>query len=515
MEPRPRSWTARAAALARAIPLDRLQIAAIAAMRNRPVGETIAIACSGGADSLALLLLLWAHFPERRGSWLVLHFDHRLRGAASAADARFVQAVARALGEPCAVGRWGQTHAKTRPPGNKIAEAAAREARWGFFRDRMAAAGARVVALGHQRNDVAESMLMRLARGSGTGGLAAPRPVQAMPDGAQRVRPLLELTAAELREGLNRAGAPWREDASNAQGVFFRNRVRARVLPALCASSPSDALEGFATARARLEEDDEALQAWARDLMPVSCRGEPFDVTHLRGRPSGVVRRVLHAWLALEGVSEVLTRAPFSRLLEAVVGGVACRMSAGVGGEVVLAGGHLRLQATSPGDPAAAGFCWPESRLRVGEKLTGLNGATIAASQVRLRPERLARILAGRIPPDDIVFVAPDRAGARAGFFVRSWRPGDAYRPLGAPGRAKLQDLFVNRKIARDRRATLPVVIGSAGTVIWVPGLPPAHETALKSGARVVVQLTYSPPGNIVPAPLSKKTHSHVRSRQT
>jgi len=129
-----------------------------------------AVAFSGGADSLALLLILWADGPGRWGrKFVVLHFNHRLRGAAADADEKFCVNVCDALGVKCVVGRWQN-------PQRLASEADARVVRMEFFSREMSRRKARLLWLAHQQNDIAETMLMRLARGSGTGGLAAPRP---------------------------------------------------------------------------------------------------------------------------------------------------------------------------------------------------------------------------------------------------------------------------------------------------------------------------------------------------
>jgi tRNA(Ile)-lysidine synthase len=119
-----------------------------------------------------------------------------------------------------------------------------------------------------------------------------------------------------------------------------------------------------------------------------------------------------------------------------------------------------------------------------------------------------AAITRGRYPPDREVFLAPPD-GWPGWFFVRSRRPGDSYRPLGAPGRAKLQNLFVNRKIPRDRRERLPVVCLPSGDPVWVPGLPPADALAVTRSISHVVQLTYRSAGNNVPR-FHSKFSSHV-----
>ena len=195
-----------------------------------------AVAFSGGADSLALLLIFWAEGPGRWGrDFVVLHFNHRLRGRAADADEKFCAQVCAALGVTFVAGPWRRAH-------KGASEAEARAARFEFFGREMSRRKIRLLWLGHQQDDIAETMLMRLARGSGTAGLAAPRPAQAMPGGRWHLRPMLTLKKAEIVAALRAAGAAWREDASNDRGVFFRNRIRRAVLPAWVRAAQRDAL---------------------------------------------------------------------------------------------------------------------------------------------------------------------------------------------------------------------------------------------------------------------------------
>ena len=206
-------WPAAAARLAAAIPTSRLRPEVLAWARSRPPREGWAAAFSGGADSLCLLLLLWAHWPERRSRLRALHFNHRLRGAASAADARFCGRVCRALGIGFSAGSWSGA----RP---EASAAAARSARFAFIDREMRRRRLRALWLGHQQDDVAETQLMRLARGSGTAGLAAPRPVQDGPSGRRHLRPLLDLKKREIAGARRRRGSPGgRTRATPVRGI--------------------------------------------------------------------------------------------------------------------------------------------------------------------------------------------------------------------------------------------------------------------------------------------------------
>lgn len=319
--------------VAERLPKARLHPAVVAWADAASGRATWGVGFSGGADSLALLLLLWAHWPERRGRLRALHFDHRLRGAESAADARFCREVCRGLGIKFVAAAWRRPKGAGHP-----SEAEARAARHEFFR-----AHAQVVWLGHQQDDVAETMLMRLARGSGTGGLAAPRPVQVFADGRVHVRPLLNLKKAEIAAALAAAGIGWREDATNQEGTFFRNRIRRAVLPAWAEAAQRDALAGAARSRTLLEEDDAALDAWLNELAVMDAsRG--LVLARIAGKPRAIQRRALHRWMAAQRDRLEISSQAFEVLLTAVALGQPTRQSVGPALFAVIRGGVLRLE---------------------------------------------------------------------------------------------------------------------------------------------------------------------------
>ena len=330
-------WRARGLCLAGLLAQESLH----PAVRTWADGRTAAargpwaVAFSGGADSLALLLLLWAHWPERRARLVALHFNHRLRGAAADADERFCRRVCRGLGVRVCVGRW-----KNRWSG--ASEEEARAARFAFFDRTMLRIGARALWLGHQQDDIAETMLMRLARGSGTAGLAAPRPVQGV--GSQlRLRPLLTVKKEEVVARLRESRIPWREDRTNAGRMYFRNRIRHQVLPAWQKAAERDVLAGVALARERLEEDDSALDAWVAELRPWG-RGGVLNVAIFQNRPRALVRRALHRWLLAQPLAGDLSRQGFENLLDAVVAGRSTRRSLGLSGFASIKNGRLRFE---------------------------------------------------------------------------------------------------------------------------------------------------------------------------
>jgi tRNA(Ile)-lysidine synthase len=431
----------------------------------------VAVAVSGGADSVYLLCGLWAD-EALRPRLRVLHFDHRVRGEASAEDARFVAALCAALDVPCLLGsREGQGDAS---------EAALREARDGFFASQRQALGCDLLCTAHHLDDVVENALLRLARGAGLAGLAAPRRLQEFRDGHRRWRPLIEagLTKSALLAGLRAAGMPWREDATNALPVAARNRVRAWLAAGGDAALGLGYAEGFARSARIIGEAREALAAWARELGCVVSAAGVMPVGPLKGRPEALAQECLREFLHRHGIVDPspLSLRPLSAAI--VSGGEA--QSAVRGAVVRIKGGELSIPTEIPS------FGSDERSLPLGapDEESGL-----LAEVVEVDAALWANLSRGDISPLKEVYVVPPSAAL-------TWRgrvDGDRYQPLGSPGSAKLSDLLINRKIPVNRREALPVVL-SAGEILWVPGLPPAESARLAGPTKGALRLTWLGP---------------------
>src|ERR1039457_5727380 len=202
--------------------LDRV-VQTIERHRMFASGDRVAVAVSGGADSVCLLYVLGEVAARWRLDLSVGHVNHHLRGEESQGDAAFVGALTAELGLPFTLHNLDLSNS----PGNL--EQSARDARLAFFHQRLASGLASRVALGHTRSDQAETVLFRFLRGSGAAGLAAIRPVTR--EGI--VRPLIEIERPEIVGFLRNRGIPWREDSTNATLDFARNRIRHKLLPQL------------------------------------------------------------------------------------------------------------------------------------------------------------------------------------------------------------------------------------------------------------------------------------------
>lgn len=258
------------------------------------------MAVSGGADSVALLHLLHgAGF----GKLVVCHLNHRLRGKASEADARFVSRLAEKLGLPCEIGAADVRSRMAQR--SESMETAARNARHDFLAECAAKHRCRRILLAHHAGDQAETVLWNLLRGSrGMKGMREEQEITAAGKKLTLIRPLLGIRHGDLVEWLSSRGLKWREDASNAMPVAVRNRLRNEVFPLLAEISGRDAVEAFTRGAADTAELEE-LETRALEQANVLDPQGRLHVPALRKLPALLQRSALRKYLLDHGVSSI------------------------------------------------------------------------------------------------------------------------------------------------------------------------------------------------------------------
>lgn len=436
-------------------------------------GQAIGVAVSGGADSVCLLYLLRELAPRWGLRLQVLHLNHNLRGEESLGDAAFVRDLAGALGLPVTV---CDAHFDA-SPGNL--EQAARRARLAFFRERIAAGQVDCVAVGHTRSDQAETVLFRFLRGAGTAGLSGIRPVTT--DGI--VRPLLEADRAEVEAFLRDRGIQWREDSSNSEPRFARNRIRHQLLPHLV----RDWNPAIVDALAQTADWAQAEEAWWES-----------EVDRLAG--AMWIRRQGFVFLkagSLANLPLAAGRRLVRRAVEVVKGDLRGVDFGHVGSILHLASsprGHGRVHA--PGVVVLRSFDW----LRFGAPHSVAFGEPY--SQAASVPGTF------RVPGTDLqvcleLIEKPETSGPVDSVYNyrmggldwqrlsgrlewRSWRAGDRYRPSGSTGEEKIKTLFQRARIPVWERRYWPVLTDGP-SIVWVRQFGPAAEFEANSGTRWVL----------------------------
>ncbi|OGD16147.1 MAG: tRNA lysidine(34) synthetase TilS [Candidatus Aminicenantes bacterium RBG_16_63_14] len=421
-------------------------------------GDRVLAALSGGPDSVALVALLLKLRGEMPLEIRLAHFNHRLRDEADE-DERFVRNLARRWVLPLAAGSADVRSFAAKKRLNL--EEAGRDLRYGFLRRAASAVGATKIATGHTMTDQAETVLMRLMRGTGLAGLAGIAPVVAG-DPCPVVRPLLGIPGPDLRAWLEAEGIPFREDASNRDRRYLRNRVRAELLPELERRYEPRAVAHVARLASIAREEDELLGGFVRELADEFIlrkgRHVSLDLKILPLLPPALARRVAREYLRellgdLRDVSyedvEALVALGEAKDLP-LRKGLVLRREAGLAG----------LKKRTP--PAKSYEVRWDGR---GELV--LPEAGLAFKGLRQKADRGRRSFRN----DDRTGADLDAAGLEFPLVVRNRRPGDIYRPFGAPGRKKIKEILRAKGIPAADRDRLPVVL-SRGEIVWVPGLP-------------------------------------------
>ncbi len=421
-------------------------------------GDRVIVSVSGGPDSVALLHILHHTGPELGVSLHVFHLDHGLRGEASAEDALYVRELADRLGLPSTIVGLGPEVIK-RLRGS--VQATARAIRQAEIRKIALRIGANKVAVGHNLEDQAETVLMRLLRGTGLRGLSGIYPTRAI-SGLTYIRPLLETPRKEIERYCHEHELSPRIDASNSKSDYARNRIRLELLPELARKYNPAITVQLSQLAAVLREEDQLLDsltdaAWARCVAPGEGGEGVALVGHvLLSEPLALARRVVRrairevagpeADLGLSAVSQVLEAAGRQQGTHRLTlpGGVRVHVEYGI----------CRFSLEAPLSPIETEPTeWP-----------------VATEGVTEIPELGLRVESAPGPEAQGPFeVALDAEKLPGPLAIRFRRPGDRMWLTGMDGSKKLQDILVDAKVPRRLRDRLPLLV-SGDDVVWVIG---------------------------------------------
>ncbi|MCK4597031.1 tRNA lysidine(34) synthetase TilS, partial [bacterium] len=419
-------------------------------------GDKVLTCVSGGPDSMALLYLMRELQKDYKIKLAVAHLDHMLRGRQSAGDAAFVKKTAIGLSIPVIT----EKKDVKRIAGSRrmSAEEAAREVRYDFYRRAAKKTGANKIATGHNADDQAETVLMRILRGAGSTGLSGIPPVRGL-----IVRPLIQVRRRQIETYLRRHRLRPRQDLTNRELRLLRNRVRRELIPLLEKRYNPNIVETL-NRIGRLESEEKAyFQDLSRSLLDTLVKKDlngkivldlssfadyfniagKFLIRELIRSTKGDLRRIGHDHvdlvfrLARDGSVGSRVHLPDGVVVERAAKGLIFRMSLP----------HPFCRAVElPGkkELTSLGLIW--------------RAELIARGQIPCPPR-------GR----DEFEAFLDWAKLRGPFVLRTRKRGDRFRPLGMNGTRKLSDYLIDRKIPRIQRDEIPLLVGKDG-IVWVVG---------------------------------------------
>ena len=406
---------------------------------------------------MALLLMLLPYTKDNRIEVEAIHVNHGLRGAESDGDEQFCADMCRNEGIPLHI-----FHADL---AGKTDEAAAREARYCFFRQMYAERSADALILAHHADDQAETFLMRLLRGAGPDGLECMKEEETV--GSIRImRPMIRMRRAEIRDALRYDGVSWREDSSNSDPSFLRNRIRRELLPVLEEISGT-AAEKICRAAELIGEDNDVLNAEASELLDSAAEGRRLDAGKLNGKHAALRRRVLRMWWSEQGpeLEEHTMSSAQTEQLDGLLSAEKGKINLPGGMHAIRSGRYVFLKGNEKEQPEP---------VQVVSSETVFGSFTLTETPSEGNPGN------GKTCQE-----VPE--GFCRGCTIRTRKPGDRIRPFGCTGSRKLQDYLTDRKIAEPYRDRIPLLCRD-GEVLLVCGVgagdiprwdPQAHPVRL------------------------------------
>lgn len=416
-------------------------------------GEKIVVAVSGGADSVALLDIL-ASLEEYRLRLVVAHLNHQLRGTESDGDEAFVRDLAARYGIPCEVA-IEDVLALSRSRKLSLEEAG-RLARYRFFDSLAEKYDASAIALAHHADDQAETVLMRLIRGAGGGGLAG-----MAPKSGRYVRPFLHVRRSAIERYLATRGLSFRTDSSNRDTAFLRNRIRHELLPLLSSYNPAIS-ERLAGTGEILASDEAFLAGIAEERFArlANMEGDvlslPLD--ELAREPRALLLRLLRrAILEVKGDLRALSYSHIASI-ERILSSSRAHATLMLPGGVVVKKSYGKIRFS-----ASAGEAFvPYEMIIEGPGTYRLPGGGELTVELASPPSDWRGV------GNSIACIDP--AAAPFPWTVRTFRPGDSIRPLGMGGSKKVKDIFIDRKVPLDARRCIPLLFAGQ-TLLWVAGV--------------------------------------------
>ncbi len=420
-------------------------------------GDRVIAAVSGGADSVCLFLALKELAPRLGASVAgVAHLNHKLRGAASDGDERFVAELAARHGMA-----FYPAEARVADAGGNL-EQEARKARLNFYGRLIREGTCDSVATGHTRDDQAETVLFRILRGSGTAGMAGILPVT----GKRIIRPLIETSRAEVEEFLRARGIDWREDASNRDTRFARNRIRHELLPAF-EHEWNPAIRETLARMADVAQEEERwwrgkIARLARKLAVETDGGIEIRADAVAALPKAVARRLVRELMreaggraaGLDHVDRAIALASSAR-------GSGCVTAPGLA--VARSFEWLRFSAADVADPepvrveVPGRYDWVNAAVCFAVSPAGPEGKSGEPGCARLKWRGLRGVLE-----------------------LRGWKEGDHYRPLGQQRDQKVKEMFQKARVPSWKRSFWPIVTDGC-KILWAREFGVAAELALGS----------------------------------
>ncbi|SFM31613.1 tRNA(Ile)-lysidine synthase [Paenibacillus sp. 1_12] len=444
-------------------------------------GECIIVAVSGGPDSVALLHLLFTMSERWRWRLVLAHVNHGFRIEESAQEAMYVASLAAKYGLPCETAHFDvpQFIRKT----GKNPQVASRELRYQFLVEVAHRYEAAHIVLAHHADDQAETLLMRLLRGTGPAGLTG-IPIRRLEKDVELVRPLLRIYKSELLDYCHQQQLAFYVDSSNMDTKYFRNEIRLGLLPQL--RNYNDQLPqalNRLSVMMTAEHDFMDLQTKSAFAEGVNQESDFCEWSRkwFEGLHVALQRRLIKLILnCLLSDADSIDFLKLEQMRDAILGDLS-NLSLHIGGSLVLTREYDRIYVHNDGvPPASYSYTWERD----------MDGLTIGETGVRLACSWLERDLLDEewaVPSHERNAAWFDAEQLQFPLQVRNRKDGDRMSLLGMKGSKKVKDIFIDSKLPPSLRLQVPVVVDAQERIVWLPGVRRSSHALITGHTRSMI----------------------------
>lgn len=419
------------------------------------IGDKIVIGVSGGADSVTLLHTLDRLKDEYQLSLFIVHLNHMFRGKDADEDGEFVAKLGDTLGVPAFIKKIDIP--KMAQEKGLSSQVAAREARYQLYEEVACQVSANRIALGHNADDQVETVLMRLLRGAGEEGLSGIPPVR-----EQIIRPLIEISRADIESYCREQQLEFRTDYSNFKTIYLRNKIRIELLPKLEKEYNNNIKQIFLRLSDISREDNSYLHSKALEHLESIIVSQEFQKIILAWEKLAVLPKALQRRVLREGIRVIkgnLLSIGFIHLEEVI-----SFFFSEQRGKKILPGGIVIEKSYKN-----LVIRKEELNLEFAYKLQIPGLTEIPEAGVKIKSELIEKSFLGKPKQEGSWQVYLDYNPAQGDLVVRNRKDGDRFRPVGLGGSKKLKDFFIDEKIPRSQRDQIPILV-QGEEILWVVG---------------------------------------------
>ena len=445
-------------------------------------GDKVLVAFSGGPDSSCLLHMLSSLKDDLEIKLYTAHLNHRIRGVDAHKDALFAYSESKMLGIPCFL--YSVDVPSLAQEKKLSVEEAAREVRYQMLFELKDKLEIDKIATGHNLDDQAETVLMRILRGTGLNGLRGM--AYKRPDGI--IRPLMDIKRYEIEEYCENNQVKFVTDKTNAQDQYTRNKIRLNLLPLIEEDYSSNIKEILSRMASSLREDSDYIDSIAKEMYTCSGQNEEdyairFDLDTMDQMPLSILKRVIrYSYMELTGSGEGLESVHLDDAVKIIKNPKAEAMANLPKGIIAEKKGYNFYITKKPLEKETIYFEYPIK----------LNGVTLIPELgIKIEARTMSKDRCKLLPSGSHT-KAFDMGKIQGDLLVRTRKAGDKIKPLGLGGTKKLKDIFIDKKVPRDSREKIPVIADSS-KIIWVVGYDISDESKITDTTQEVIRLSIKP----------------------